>query len=95
MSVNEWCNAEFGYTMLWLSEHINYLNDKHKAEQAQRLEDHKINRLNTFYIMKSFGASEIKSPAELYTLDGDDIDTEQIDDDPFSDEMNELFDNFI
>lgn len=72
--------------MTFIDERRRYELNKAKEREL----DYMIGRLNTFYIMKSFGA-KLDKPEDLYQLNNDkEKPTKTVD--PFSSEANAIFD---
>jgi len=85
MTVGEFKDSEFGQTMMFIEERQKVMIDQRDVKE----QDYMIGRLNTFYIMKSFGA-KLDKPEELYQLNNDkEKPTKAVD--PFSDEANAVF----
>lgn len=85
MSVSEFANSTPGETFALISA-------RRKREDDQMIFENyklKINRLNSYYNLKSAG-SKLNNPEELYFLNGDE---DIIPDNPFSEENNKLFEN--
>ena len=86
MSVSEFNNAEFGQTMMFIEE-----RQKIMIQEGKRLnEQHMISRINTFYIMKTFG-SKVSSPDELYQLNSDTDEVKNKTKNPFDPELDKIF----
>lgn len=89
MSCSDFRTATVGETLAFISAY----HKKMKAENEKEIHLLKIQRMNTFYLVRAMGVENIKEPTELYHLPDDDV--KEIEDiDPFSDENNKLFDNF-
>lgn len=89
MSCAEFRTATVGETLAFISAY----HKKVKAENEKEIHLLKLQRMNTFYIVRAMGVDSIKEPNELYHLPDDDAKVIE-DIDPFSDENNKLFDNF-
>lgn len=84
MSTSEFRSATVAETVAF----INARQKRQKDDREFEIQKMQLQRLNTYYIMKSFG-SEISDPSELYNLPGDTIsETEQVS----QEELNSLFD---
>ncbi len=83
MTVQDFGNATFGQTLMFIDERQKREADEWKS----KLNEYRINRLNTWIIARTFGLKQNK-PEEMYNLP-DETPTKKID--PFSKEANDFF----
>lgn len=84
MSVSEFKNATVGETLMFIEERQR----RERDEWSAKLNEYRINRLNTWIIARTFGLKQNK-PEDMYNLP-DETATKKVD--PFSKEANDFFD---
>lgn len=84
MTVQDFGSATIGQTLMFIDERQR----REKDEWQAKLNEYRINRLNTWIIARTFGLKQNK-PEEMYNLP-DEQPTKKID--PFSKEANDFFD---
>lgn len=83
MTVQDFGSATIGQTLMFIDERQR----REKDEWQAKLNEYRINRLNTWIIARTFGLKQNK-PEDMYNLP-DETPTKKVD--PFSKEANDFF----
>lgn len=86
MTVQDFGSATIGQTLMFIDERQR----REKDEWQSKLNEYRINRLNTWIIARTFGLKQNK-PEDMYNLP-DETPTKKVD--PFSKEANDVFDKW-